>query len=273
MDRRQFVKLTGIGVGGLMLPIVGRVVSAEDLLDPGMDFGTKKRLGTIALEAATKAGASYADARIGRYLNQFVTAQETRVDNIVNTESAGIGVRVIADGTWGFAATSDLTPDSIARTAEKAVAIAKANAKFQTSPVELAPVKGAGDVRWQTPIRKNAFEVPVEDKVDLLMEVNNTAMENGANFITSVLFQVNEKKFFASTDGWNAPVADDRADPVYLRHQVLSRSERALVDRWLDDLGVVRLAAGDLKARVEASRRAVAPEPVVTETVVARPVT
>ena len=176
MDRRQFVKLTGIGVGSLMLPIAGRMVSAEELLDPGMDFGTRKRLGSIALEAATDAGASYADARIGRYLNQFVTAQETRIDNIVNTESAGIGVRVIADGTWGFAATSDLTPDGIAATARKAVAVAKANAKFQASPVQLAPVKGVGDVQWRTPIKKNAFEVPIAEKVDLLMEVNKTAM-------------------------------------------------------------------------------------------------
>ena len=56
-------------------------------------------------------------------------------------------------------------------------------------------------MQWQTPIKKNALEVPIEDKVNLLMEVNNAAMENGANFITSVLFQVNEKKFFASTDG------------------------------------------------------------------------
>ena len=201
MDRREFVKLTGIGVGGLMLPFAGRVVSAEELLDPGMDFGAKKRLGAIALEAATDAGASYADARIGRYLNQFVTAQETRVDNVVSTESAGIGVRVIANGTWGFAATSDVTPDSIAATARKAVAVAKANAKFQTSPVQLAPVKGVGDVQWRTPIKKNAFEVPIEDKVKLLMDVNSAAMESGANFITSILFQVNEKKFFASTDG------------------------------------------------------------------------
>jgi TldD protein len=201
MDRREFVKLTGVGVGSLMLPFAGHIVSAEELLNPGMDFGAKKRLGAIALEAATDAGASYADVRIGRYLNQFVTAQETRVDNIVSTESAGIGVRVIADGTWGFAATSDVTPDSIAATARKAVAVARANAKFQTTPVQLAPVEGVGDVQWRTPIKKNAFEVPIKDKVELLMDVNNAAMENGANFITSVLFQVNEKKFFASTDG------------------------------------------------------------------------
>jgi len=201
MDRRDFVKLTGIGVGGLMLPITGRIVSASELVGANMDFAAKKALANIALEAATSAGATYADARVGRYLNQFITAQEKRVDNIVNTESAGIGIRVIANGTWGFAATSDMRPESIANTARQAVAVARANSKFQTDPVQLAPVPGVGDVEWQTPIRVNALEVPIKDKVDLLMEVNNAALDNGASFITSVLFQVNEQKFFASTEG------------------------------------------------------------------------
>ncbi|MGB7451404.1 MAG: TldD/PmbA family protein, partial [Lysobacterales bacterium] len=161
----------------------------------------KKKMADTALNAAKSAGATYADVRIGRYLNQFITAQEKRVDNVVNTESAGIGVRVIANGTWGFAATSDMSPDSIAKAAEKAVAVAKANSKFQTDPVQLAPVTGVGEVSWRTPIVKNAMEIPIKDKVDLLMEVNNAAMDNGANYITSVLFLVNEQKYFASTDG------------------------------------------------------------------------
>ena len=76
----------------------------------------------------------------------------------MNTESAGIGVRVIANGTWGFASTSNMTPDSVAKTAERAVAVAMANSKFQTSPVKLAPVKGVGEVSWQTPHTKNALE-------------------------------------------------------------------------------------------------------------------
>ena len=201
MHRRDFVKLTGIGAAGLMLPISGNIVTAAELVDTGLDFAQKKQLANIALSAATEAGATYADVRIGRYLNQFVTAQELRVDNIVNTESAGIGIRVIANGTWGFAATSDKSPDAIANTARQAVAVAKANSKFQTEPVKLAPVKGVGDVQWRTPIKQNTFEVPIKDKVDLLMEANNAALDNGANYITSVLFQVNEQKFFASTDG------------------------------------------------------------------------
>ncbi|MBU2924700.1 TldD/PmbA family protein [Colwellia sp. 4_MG-2023] len=201
MQRRDFIKLTGVGVGGLVLPMSGMAVSAEQLLDKPMDVVFKKKLADIALNAAKAKGATYADVRIGRYLNQFITTQEKRVDNIVNTESAGIGVRVIANGTWGFASTSNMTPDSVAKAAEQAVAVAVANSKFQTVPVQLAPVKGVGDVTWNTPITKNAFEVPIKDKVDLLLSVNDAAMTNGANYITSVLFLVNEQKYFASTDG------------------------------------------------------------------------
>jgi TldD protein len=201
MQRRDFIKLTGVGVGGLVLPMSGMAVSAEQLLDKPMDIIFKKKLADIALNAAKAKGATYADVRIGRYLNQFITTQEKRVDNIVNTESAGIGVRVIANGTWGFASTSNMTPDSVAKAAEQAVAVAMANSKFQTVPVQLAPVKGVGDVTWNTPITKNALEVPIKDKVDLLLSVNDAAMSNGANYITSVLFLVNEQKYFASTDG------------------------------------------------------------------------
>jgi TldD protein len=201
MDRRKFIKLTGVGMGGLVLPLSGTFVSAAELTANPMDVAFKKRMADIALNAARARGASYADARIGRYLNQFITAQEKRISNVVNTESYGIGIRVIANGTWGFAATSDMSTDSIARTAEKAVEVALANSKFQTDPVQLAPVTGVGEVSWKTPIVKNALEVPIKDKVDMLMEVNNAAMSNGANYITSVFFIVNEQKYFASTDG------------------------------------------------------------------------
>ncbi len=201
MERRDFIKLTGAGVGGLILPITGNMVSAAQLLDRPMDVAMKKQLADIALNAAKSAGATYADARIGRYLNQFVTTREKVVNNIVNTESAGIGIRVIANGTWGFASTSKMTPDSIAKTAKQAVAIAKANSKFQIEPVQLAPVKGVGEVSWKTPIVKNAFEIPIKEKVDMLLDVNNAALSNGASYITSIFFLVNEQKYFASTDG------------------------------------------------------------------------
>ncbi len=203
MKRRDFVQLTGMGLGAMMLPFstMGSNIAAEALLEPGLDVAAKKILADVALNTARNLGASYADARIGRYLNQYVFTREDKVQNVVNTESFGIGIRVIADGTWGFASTNDVTEDGIKKATSQAVAIAKANAKIQKEPVQLAPVEAFGEVSWKTPIKKDFKEVPVSQKVELLLDANSAAMNNGANFVNSSLFMVNEQKYFASTDG------------------------------------------------------------------------
>jgi TldD protein len=205
LKRRDFIQLAGLSAGAFMLPgipVTGRPVAAEALLESGLDVAVKKRLADAALNAAKSRGASYADIRIGRYLNQYVITREDKVQNIVNTESYGVGVRVIADGCWGFAAVVDAKDEATtAKAAEQAVAIAKANAKLLQEPVKLAPQKGFGEVNWKAPITKNAFEVPIKEKADLLLSVNAEAMKNGANYINSLLFLVNEQKYFASTDG------------------------------------------------------------------------
>lgn len=201
MDRRDFLKITGASLGGLVIPaFYGRAIAAEELLSQ-IDGATKKRLADVALNAAKSGGASYCDVRIGRYLRQFVVTREDKVQNVVNTESTGIGIRVIAKGSWGFAATSDLSADAVAKAAAQAVAIAKANARLRTEPVQLAKVSGVGEVSWRTPIAKNSMAVPIKDKVDLLLGVNAEAMKAGASFVNSTLFLVNEQKYFASTDG------------------------------------------------------------------------
>jgi TldD protein len=200
VDRRQFLRLTGLGAGTLMIPVIG---TPRDLFGATTPIPTadKKALADAALETARARGATYADVRIGRYLNQFVITREDKVQNLLNTESYGVGVRVIANGTWGFSATSDVSKDGVKRAAERAVAIAKANAGVQREPVVMAPQKGYGEVSWRTPIQKSSFDVPIQEKVDLLMAVNAAAMKAGAKFVNSQLFLVNEQKYFASTDG------------------------------------------------------------------------
>lgn len=203
MKRRNFLQITGMGLGASMLasiPVTGNPVPLDKPWEPG-DTALKKSLADVALNEARSKGATYTDVRIGRYLNQFVVTREDKVQNIVNTESYGIGIRVIANGSWGFAATDKMDTGSIAKAAQLAVAIAKENARLLTEPVQLAPQKGYGEVSWKTPIEKNAFEVPIKEKVDLLMAVNDAAMKNGANYINSILFLVNEQKYFASSDG------------------------------------------------------------------------
>ncbi|WP_026880384.1 TldD/PmbA family protein [Hymenobacter norwichensis] len=204
MKRRDFVGLTGLASGALFLPSFPSL--GGDLVDPArllasVDPAVSKRLADAALNAAKSAGASYADVRIGRYLNQSIFTREKQVQNIVSGESFGAGVRVIANGTWGFAATNTVTEAGLVKAAQLAVQIAKANAKVQKDPVKLAPQQGYGEVSWKTPIQQNAFEVPVKQKADLLLAANAKALENGASFVNSSLFQINEQKYFASTDG------------------------------------------------------------------------
>ncbi|UOR04539.1 TldD/PmbA family protein [Hymenobacter aerilatus] len=204
MKRRDFVGLTGLATGALFLPSIpgfgSTLVTPERLLET-VDVAVKKRLADAALNAAKSAGASYADVRIGRYLNQSVFTREKQVQNIASGESQGAGVRVIANGTWGFAATNDLSEAGLAKAAQTATAIAKANSKVQKEKVILAPQKGFGEVSWKTPIVQSAFEVPIAQKVDLLLSANGKALEGGASFVNSALFQINEQKYFASTDG------------------------------------------------------------------------
>ncbi|MEB0302948.1 TldD/PmbA family protein, partial [Mucilaginibacter sp. 5C4] len=203
MRRRDFIFLTGVGAGAMMLPSLngfGKNIDVQQALE-GVDVRIKKELADVGLNTAKSAGASYADVRIGRYLNQFVITRENLVTNVANTESYGIGIRVIANGCWGFAATNEVTKEGIAKAAKRAVAVAKANAKLGSAPVQLAPQKGYGEVSWKTPIEKNAFEVPIKEKVDLLLGANAIAMGGGANFVNSTIFAVNEQKYFASTDG------------------------------------------------------------------------
>ncbi|GGH13449.1 TldD/PmbA family protein [Mucilaginibacter phyllosphaerae] len=203
MRRRDFIFLTGVGAGAMMLPSLdgfGKNIDVQQALE-GVDVRIKKELADAGLNAAKSAGASYADVRIGRYLNQFVITRENRVLNVANTESYGVGIRVIANGCWGFAATNEVTKDGVAKAAQRAVAVAKANAKLGSAPVQLAPQKGYGEVSWKTPIEKNAFEVPIKEKVDLLLGANASAIAGGANFVNSTIFAVNEQKYFASTDG------------------------------------------------------------------------
>ena len=194
IDRRQFVQsmlVLGAATGGRPSTVLFAYPPADELRD----------LADAALDSAKKAGASYADIRINRYRNQFIFTRDRRVQNIVNTEDYGFGVRVIADGAWGFASSSMVTRDEIARVAGQAVAIARANKNINAEPVTLAPVAAYND-SWNTPVAKNPFDMPLQPKLDLLLQIHEVALKvPGASFVSAFMQFVNEHKYFASTEG------------------------------------------------------------------------
>lgn len=160
-----------------------------------------RELADLALDIAKSKGASYADIRISRHRRQNISAREKKIRNISDTESFGFGVRVLVEGTWGFAASHRVTKEEIEKVTARAVAIARANRVGQTEPVVLPPVPAYLD-HWQSPIEKDPFKIPIEKKVELLFAANEAALKvKGAAFVNSSMLFLNEDKYFASTDG------------------------------------------------------------------------
>src|SRR5215510_10560591 len=180
IDRRRFVQsmiALGAAAGARPSTVLLAYPPVSDLRD----------LADAALASAKKLGASYADIRINRYRVQFIFTRDRRVQNIVNTEDYGFGVRLIVDGTWGFASSSVVTKDEIARVAAQAVGIAKANRKINAEPVRLAPVE-AFDTSWNTPVKKNPFEMPLQPKLDLLLQIHEEALKvPNASYVSAFL--------------------------------------------------------------------------------------
>ena len=123
---------------------------------------------TRAIDTAKRRGASYADARVMDIRQRDISTKNGEVGTLVESESLGIGIRVIASGAWGFASTDRLTHEGIDSCAAEAVAIAKASALAKHADVALAPENPYVDT-WQNPFVKDPFRIPVERQIDVLL--------------------------------------------------------------------------------------------------------
>ncbi len=154
-----------------------------------------------ALDTASALGASYADTRVVRRLDESVSIKTGRVEGVASGESEGFGVRVLVDGAWGFAASHVLTAAEADRVAGEAVRIARASATALREPVVLAdrpPAKG----RFETPVEEDPFTVPLDRKIaDLLAADTAASKVKGIAFTESMYAAQREWKTFAATDG------------------------------------------------------------------------
>ena len=199
MKRRTFLQSSAAVLGAVALPAPAAPPLPRDIrrwLEPD-----DRELADVALNAATRAGASYADIRISRHFDQQIRTRERRVEGMNDEITYGFGVRVLADGVWGFAASRIVAEDEVARVARAAVSQAKGNARIPHTPVELAPVETFPDAEWTTPHEKDPFEISVAEKVEFLLGINAAALDRGADFATSSIVFQKQERFFASTEG------------------------------------------------------------------------
>ena len=207
-DRRQFLKQTGAAGAALaMVSAMPRGAHAGPLAAASREVerfegGAPKELMMEALSAAKSAGASWADARIARFRQNFVVTREHQIVNVVDTDTLGCGVRALVDGCWGFAATRYLTTENVTAAAREAVAIARANRIARDRPVELAPAPAYPNATWKSAYTTDPWDVPLEAKVDLLLKANAEALKvPKVKYVNSILFFVKQDRNYANTDG------------------------------------------------------------------------
>ena len=165
-----------------------------------LDLTGKLHLADVALDAAKAAGASYADLRLCRYQSEYLEAREHRLEQSSSGVNAGFAVRVLLDGTWGYASSPLATEDEVQRTTQLAIEVAKASQPLQLRKFVLEDVPVYHD-RWDMPMKTDPFQVPVDEKIAKMLAINEAALKAGADYATIAFAFVREEKFFASSVG------------------------------------------------------------------------
>lgn len=154
-----------------------------------------------ALDRARQLGATYADIRVVEKQQEGIQVKNGTVQALSLNEDQGFGVRVLADGAWGFASSSLLNKGELDQVVERALRIARASALVRTTPAEIGKPISHVD-KYRTPLEKDPFSVPLEEKLGLLSLANeNLRKVQGIMIATTGMNAIRHNKVFASTEG------------------------------------------------------------------------
>jgi TldD protein len=154
-----------------------------------------------ALEEVRSAGADYADVRVVETAREEIGVKNGRVAGVARSDDRGFGIRALARGAWGFSSSALTSRDEARRVAREAVEIARASARLAARPVALAPVEPVV-ASWRTPFLRDPFDVPLDEKVDLLLAVDAAARRvAGVTVVQGEMSFRRIRKAFVSSEG------------------------------------------------------------------------
>ncbi|MBE1536188.1 TldD/PmbA family protein [Actinomadura algeriensis] len=184
-------------------------------IDPAFTALPLRALADAALSRARELGAEHADFRLERIRSQTLRLSDAALETALDADDVGLSVRVVKDGTWGFAAGIDLTPRGAARVAEQAIEVAAVARPVNREPIELAPEPVHGERTWVSAYETDPFAVPTGDKVALLTDWSRRLLaDDRVDHVDATLLQVKENKFFADLAGTVTTQQRVRLHPV-----------------------------------------------------------
>jgi len=158
-------------------------------------------LADAALTRARDAGASHAEVRIERTKGSRARVRDRDLQGAADQEAVGLSVRVLRNGTWGFAASTELTSDAAARAASDALDVAAASVPLNKERVDLAP-EPVHVGTWVSAYEINPFDVPATERVELLLEWASTLLQHPrVDHADASVNAIQENKFYADLAG------------------------------------------------------------------------
>ena len=157
-------------------------------------------LADTALNAARRAGASYADIRLGETTSESLVAREQRLESYDERARRGFGFRLLLDGCWGFYGSPKLDQETILVAVARAVENARAVRQIQAQPIVIEDVP-AFEADWIMPMAVDPFAISAAEKTELLLAANAAARDAGADFSTAWFVGSREERLFASLAG------------------------------------------------------------------------
>ncbi|GAA3447301.1 TldD/PmbA family protein [Planomonospora venezuelensis] len=184
-------------------------------IDPDFLALPMRRMADAALQRARDLGAEHADFRLERVRAETLRLSDAKLEGSIDADDLGYAVRVVKNGTWGFAAGIELTPEAAAKVAEQAVEVAVISAAVNREPIELAPEPVHSAVTWVSSYEVDPFDVPLPEKVALLADWSAGLLKDPrVDHVQASLMQVKEQKFYADTAGTSTTQQRVRLHPV-----------------------------------------------------------
>lgn len=189
--------------------------SAPPGVDPAFLDLPLRTWADAALDTARRAGASFADFRCERLTTQSVNIRDRSLESATDAVTTGYAVRVLVEGTWGFAAGIVPTTQAVTAVADQAVAVARALSGVVAERIERADEPVHADRTWVSDYLIDPFAVPVGDKIAVLLDHSERLLaSDGVTHTTVGLLQVKENKFYADTAGTVTTQQRVRVEPT-----------------------------------------------------------
>ncbi len=180
-----------------------------------LDRALVSSLSSAALERASALGASEASVRVEEIHAQYVTLRDGVLETTVDDTTIGMGVRVVNNGSVGFAATVDLSSRAASHITQQAVDSASRVASARSGAFELVSEPGHGEVNWTSPFRIDPTSVPLAEKLELLSDWSRRLLNApGVSHVSARVLAVTEYKHYVDSSGTTAAQKRVRIHPA-----------------------------------------------------------